>query len=101
MEDEKRCYKCDSRYCGPFCFSDEPGYVYAVGYGYVRFADAAEIEARWEANGIQYGVNHGFRRVEWDRATPAADPHRDGIRAAAMTREAARGNLRLTAGSDS
>lgn len=71
-----RCGWCDSRYCYDACYADTPGYVYVVGHGYIPFDKARMIEAAWDAAGLDHGIDHGVRRVEWDQhpATLPYDP---------------------------
>lgn len=87
MFDNERCFKCDSRYCGSICYADAPGFVYVTGNGYVTFEQAAEVEAKWTASGFEHGIDHGFRRVEWDSAVPHPDDTVDAVRIAALQRE--------------
>ena len=88
---DRRCVRCDSRYCGAVCDADRPGWVYAVGRGYIPFCDAATVERQWEQRGVEYGIHHGIRRVEWDQAVPADDAT-DAIRVQSLLREATRGH---------
>lgn len=90
-----RCPRCDSRYCWAGCHAWDPGYVYAVYHGWITFPEAANIEADWEATGIEYGIHHGLNRVEWDQATPADDDTIDAIRITALTRETTRNHASL------
>ena len=60
-----RCGRCDSRYCVRECNAGELGWVYAAGFGYVTYAMAHDIEAKWKRAGVAYGPHHAYRRVEW------------------------------------
>jgi hypothetical protein len=71
-----RCGRCDSRHCWDGCHAGEPGYVYAVGRGYVTFDEADRIQGRWQAmglvEGVDFGPRHGIRRIEWAQGPDAA-----------------------------
>lgn len=94
----ERCGRCDSRYCSQGCKAGGPGRVYAVGYGWVTFPYAKEIEAEWEARGFDYGIDAGKYRVEWDNATPSIMGGIDVIRVTALKRDKARGKIGLYEG---
>lgn len=89
----ERCERCDSRYCAMGCKAGGAGYVYAVGYGWVTFQQAKDIEASWEAQGFEYGIDAGKYRVEWDNATPAIMGGVDVIRITALQRDKALGKI--------
>lgn len=55
MEDDYRCWTCDSRWCHGEC--ENPGWVYVVGYGWAS-PEAASV---LEQNG---------RTVHWDEVAP-------------------------------
>lgn len=96
FEDEGRCGDCDSRFCEDVCLAFVPGYVYATGRGYVTFEQAAEIESQWTAGGFDHGIDHGIRRVDWDRAVPHPNETVDIVRVAALNREHNAGRYGVT-----
>lgn len=67
-----RCPYCDSRYClSRPCGFGRPGFVYVTGLGWASFAEAREIERKWDAEGKPYGKTTTapeHNRVEWDNA---------------------------------
>lgn len=69
MTSDGRCRRCDSRYCHAGCHAGEPGFVYAVGVGHVTFEQADVLEEQWLAAGlvpgVDFGPEHGTRRIEW------------------------------------
>ena len=93
--DSDRCGRCDSRYCQNGCYAGGAGYVYAVGYGWVTFQRAQEIEASWAAQGFDYGIDSGQYRVEWDEAAPAIWGGVDVIRITAIQRDKALGKISI------
>lgn len=90
-----RCFYCDSRYCSAGCNAGKPGYVYTVGHGWLTFPQAAWVENHWATRGLEYGINHGFFRVEWDAAIPDPSMTIDQIRVQALSRDHDLGKIGL------